>query len=446
MATERAGEHASAPTERRPIALDIAAAAIAIAYVAYRIALTVGPRIVVGSDSRDYLAVGRAPLWSSIVWFGSRPPLMALFIKAVGHSLGHIVWTQTLVSAIAWVVLAYAVRCTLRDHAVAFFGFVAVLLFGLSTNIVQWDFVIGTESLSVALAVLLIAALLWFVTAPSLRRAASVIAIAVFFLAIRDPNGLLLAFGAVCLALWWWQRREAAIAAVAIAMVVLGVMTAAGSSAGHRFDEPLRDILGYRLFTSADATAFFRSHGLPLSDREIARVRGQCWGPTPRTGCVVVHDPAVFRWLERNGTKVYAEYLARHPHSTLADPVTNTAWIVGNVTPIGAFERFGSPLTRGVERWLTPTRQLVLWPMTFLAAALLIWLWRRERASRASVALTGVLLVSLIPHMFVLWNGDAIEQMRHALTVAIILRIAILLTFLLTLDAVRCTRRTSTSP
>jgi hypothetical protein len=224
-------------------------------------------------------------------------------------------------------------------------------------------------------------------------------------------------------------------------MVVLGVVTAASSSAGHRFDEPLRDILGYRVFPSADATAFFRSHGLPLSDREIAAARGQCWGPTPRTGCVVIHDRAAFTWLEHHGTTVYAEYLAHHPRSTVVDPLTNTASVVGNVAPIAAFERFGSPLTRAVERWLTPTRQPLLWPMTFLAAALLVWLWRTGRGSRAVVGLTAVLLVSLIPHMLVLWNGGAIEQTRHALTAAIILRIAILLTLLLTVDALQCARR-----
>ncbi|HEY1739287.1 MAG TPA: hypothetical protein VGI86_11275 [Acidimicrobiia bacterium] len=445
MSTERAVEPAAAADRRHPSGLDLAAAALAVAYVAYRVALTVGTRIVVGSDSRDYLAAARAPMWSSIVWFGSRPPLMALFIKAAGHSLGHIVWTQTLVSAIAWVVVAYAVRSTLRDGAVAQIGFVVVLLFGLSTNVVQWDFVIGTESLSVALAVLLIAALLWFVASPIWPRAIAVIAVALLFSGIRDPNGLLLVFGAVCLALWWWRQRDAAIAAVAITMVVLGVITSVGSSAGHRFDEPLRDILGYRVFPSRDATAFFLSHGLPLTDAEIASARGQCWGPTPRTGCVVVHNRAAFTWLEHNGTKVYAEYLAHHPRSTLADPVTNTASVVGNVTPVAAFERFGSSLTRAVERWLTPTRQRVLWPMTFLAAALLVWLWRTRRAPRAVVALTAALLVSLIPHMFVLWNGGAIEQTRHALTATIILRIAILLALLLTVDALRCAPRAGPS-
>jgi hypothetical protein len=436
VSTQNTAEPAPTTTLRRTSGLDLAAAAVAIAYVAYRVALTVGTRIVVGSDSRDYLAAGRAPLWSSIVWFGSRPPLMALFIKTVGHSLGHIVWTQTVVSAIAWTVLAYAVRSTLRNRAVAFVGFIAVLLFGLSTNVVQWDFVIGTESLSVALAVLLIAALLWFAASPTRPRAIAVIAVAVFFSAIRDPNGLLLVFGAVCVALWWWRRRDATIGAVAIAMVVLGAITSLGSSAGHRFDEPLRDILGYRVFPSRDATAFFRSHGLPLTEAQIASARGQCWGPTPRAGCVVVHNRAAFTWLEHNGTEVYAEYLAHHARSTFADPVSNTAVVVGNVTPIAAFERFGSPLTRAVERWLTPTRQLVFWPLTFLAAALLVGLWRTRRERRAIVGLTAALLASLIPHMFVLWNGGAIEQTRHALTATIILRIAILLTFLLTLDTV----------
>ncbi len=79
---------------------DAVAYAACAGYLAYRVSIGVGQRIIVGSDSHDYLAAARVPFWSKTVWFGPRPPLEGLFIRLVGHDLGHIVWSQTVAGAV----------------------------------------------------------------------------------------------------------------------------------------------------------------------------------------------------------------------------------------------------------------------------------------------------------------------------------------------------------
>ncbi len=186
---------------------------------------------------------------------------------------------------------------------------------------------------------------------------------------------------------------------------------------------------------------------MPLTTAEIERIRGSCVAPEPLAGCTTFVEPAFYTWLADHGKSVYARYVVRHPGYALIDPLRHASGTVGDVAPISAYQHVGSSLSRFVERWLTPSRSFLLWPMLLLAGAALALVAlvarTRARAHRAAtVWLTAVVLLSLLPHVVITWDTDAMEQVRHALTATIVFRVAVLVSFVLLADAMCGARST----
>ena len=71
----------------------------------------------------------------------------------------------------------------------------------------------------------------------------------------------------------------------------------------------MAEILQVRVIGHASEEAWFVDHGMPADGRAVVR------RPTPPElrGLALLNDPAFRHWIETDGTRVYAEFLATHP-------------------------------------------------------------------------------------------------------------------------------------
>jgi hypothetical protein len=147
-------------------------------------------------------------------------------------------------------------------------------------------------------------------------------------------------------------------------------------------------------------------------------------------------------WLLDSGRGTYASFLATHPLEALASAWRNRDALM-------------SPPAYGQGRSAVPAAvQDVTYPPSFTAlmivflAVVAVAAFAGTRG-RASIIwwVPGVLLVLTVPHALFVWLASAREVERHALLVAVLARLGILILFLFAIDALFAIRReASASP
>jgi hypothetical protein len=338
---------------------------------------------------------------------------------------------QVLFSVVCWGLLAFFVSRLMRSRWLSVLAFGSVLFFSLSGMIAQWDFMVLSESISLSLLALFAAAWLWYLERPSGKRSLALLAVGFLFVFSREVNGyLVLALSAALLLVAWWKKRKWL---VPLASGLLAVFIAAQplAGAGERWVFPFLNVLTQRILPDAEKVNFFASRGMPVNPELLSLSGG--WANSQDFALYNSNALRDFQnWLYSYGKTDYYDYLLSHPVTWL-DPLTNAQRMLGDATVWQAPPAY----TPVLPAWL---EQLVFFPYTWLlilvAAALAGWLIAvvRRRSSPAWIVPLGMLAL-VYPHLWVVWNGDAMEIGRHAVGVSTQLRLSLLLLLLLTLDA-----------
>ena len=400
---------------------------------AVRVALAVGVTVFAGfvlrqalagppliwNDTRSYRSVAGEPLWSAAFWAGHRPPLVPLVMKAVGSSSGFVV-TQAVVSVLAWAVLAWTVGALVPEGWRRVVAVMVVLAFAAAEPVDLWNRSVLSESLAMSTLALLVAAVLWTARRVTWPRVACTAAAALAFAATRDAGiwtVLLLAAAIGAVAVGRLGRRGTGAVRVAVlAGVLAGVVlvTGWGSTASHRTEESVADVLYVRVFPYPDRVAWFAAHGMPQGRDVDALARAT---PAPRGGAKVIgigpSDPAfraLDRWMATRASGTYAEWLVTHPAYLVAEPL---------IRPERTFNSAG-----GDVAFYGPTRDpdtsplsALLWPgfgwvIALAGVAGLLAVWTRRWRLDVWRAAAGIAVVGGVA-MVVAWHGDGQEVTRH---------------------------------
>ena len=402
----------------------------------------VGTRVLRGPDTRDYVAASEAPLFSRTVWFGKRPPLYGLFIRTMGNNDAAIVWSQTVLSIVAWTFLGLVVASLIVSSWFRGCAFAAVLFVGLGLNVSMWDRVVSTENVSLSLLAVFVGTLLALVASPTRRSALALCAVMVPFAMVRDSNGLMLMLLFIGLVPWCVRRSPSRSSARIVAAGLLVVVTAGmtSSSVGNRFNEPLRNVVTMRLAHDTEARAFLERRGLRLDARIWNQIKGECVALTPVAGCLTLADPDFFAWVETDGRTAYEQWLLAHPINTLRDPIRHLHGVVTRKLIVDHYAQINSPISRFAEKTAPPKNPILLWGLFAASLAMMVGLAFRQPSIRRVAWTCGCLVVSVVPHIVLTWNSDGMEQERHALTAAILLRISIVVAVLIGVDRLLCSR------
>jgi hypothetical protein len=411
---------------------------VGVVFVAARVLPVVGSNISIGLDSLGYEAVAHHPLFSSDFVAGVWPVGYPLYLKLVDHNHTAAMVGQVVAGVAAWLFLA-VVAARRAQHTVIRVATVLVVLgIGASFGVMQWDLIIGSDSLSISLCVALLAALLWLSARWTRARVVLVVVLGIAAGLIRDSNGFFLGVLAVVLAIGVLarviSRRWLAIAAV---FLLVAIAVAATASVGDRSDLPMRNIITLRLLPSPERTKFLVEHGLPLSRREIARARGRCVSPTRSFGCATITNKRFYAWIHADARSVYARELLSFPATTLWEPARHLDWSLGTRVRVedaragDTFER--SAISHRLDRYVAVFNPTLLVVASVLLLAACTWLWVRGRRGPFLFAAALVLLAYV--HLWLVWTGDALEVTRHSVVAATQLRLGLWLGLLWVIDA-----------
>jgi hypothetical protein len=375
------------------------------------------------TDTPTYEQVSGASLLSADLWAGGRPFTVPFLWKVVSDDQARIVAQLTL-SIVAWLVLAAAVAVCLRHRLAAKAAFAVVLLFGTTTEIILWDPLLLSESVSLSLTALLIAAWLSFVRRPSWATVTAVLGVTLLWTFARDSHAYVVLFTSLLVLISLASRAfRPHKAALVVGSIVIFALSVASANEGLRWYQPMRDILLNRVAVDPEMHVYF--------ERRL--------GP---------------QWREADARRVYARYLATHPGYTLGDPFFGS-----QTTPFSTADNASAlldpdfriyndnaadralPLPAAVDDVVYVHGKRLVLALTLLVVVVAAFTAVRFGLPQPWLV-PAALLVSTIPHGLAVYHLSGLEVDRHALEVAVLLRLGALLLALFAVDAVLRARRT----
>lgn len=382
--------------------------AIAGAYVLARLALlgSMGP-VGAHADTESYRA--------GVSLLGDAPRTWPFPLALDVFGDRGVTVLQTVVSGVAFFVLACTLGGQMRDRRVGWGLGGLMLLLGLAPRVTTWDQMLLTESLAISLTALLIASLVQLDRLPW-WAVAGVFTLWVF---IRDGHlflGVLVVVG-VC----WWARKRRTVALPAVMVVVL--LWCGLAAQNDRYVEGFNvaaNIGGRIVYEDRGEVEWFFDRGMPPSDAfgvidsQLMRTR------------FLYDDEEFADWADHEGVGTYARYLVSHPmflasalryvftddpggQMGITESLTDHSW--------GQVDEFGYPFGPAIVWPASGT-----WTLVLLVLALIALLdGERRRALDRRWVLPGLLLASTPFHALMAWHATPYEIARHGVVMAFVL-------------------------
>lgn len=397
-------------------------------------------------DTKTYVGKASWRLWSWGKRFGplgristwvlnGRPLTVPLFYKLAGNSPHQNSRFQLFFSIACWTLLALAVVGRVEFPLLKPVAFLIVLLFSLSDEIIMWDKLLLSESISVSLLALFVAGWLWLTKNPSWLKILFTTAVAFFWVFSRDTNawvilivaGLLTVSGIINAT----HRRYLVLAA---AFAIIFVASETSNQWQGRWRQPFMNVIGRRILPDAEATAYLAQLGMPVTP-ELMRLSGHYAWDRNRA---FFKDPALedFRnWLNRHGKSSYVRFLLAHPSRTAQDPLRNAEVIIA--PKLDHYRAAGFyPIVSGALAELIYAKDWALFWLWTSGLIVGLSLTVALRTGNTILVVPLVLILLTYPHAVIIWHGDAAEVGRHALQVGVHFRLGLWLLIIYLLDIV----------
>jgi len=380
-----------------------------------------------------------------------------ILLKVAG-SYAHFGVLQAVVGAVAWCILALTMsRLVEASWRSVVLGW-AVLALATAPLVIQWDWSVLSESLSLSAEAMIFAAGIWLVRGFSWPRLAAMGLAVLAYVGIRDADIWDVAAVAVVLLIVGihatirgaalgpagvaqiirsrWNRTRRWLM-VGLALLLASSLAQAGAYVSHRNVVNVEQALYIRVFPFPDRVTWFAGHGMPEAGA-VDKLAAQTPPPPKDTAKVVGVDLSssawqpLQRWFDTRAESTYLLFLVTHPGYVLTAPFSSPPLTynnaLGNLSfydPVHSY-----PLSVG-ELIFAPNCVIVI-VMFFLAASLAFWrrVWGRHEWTFLLV-LGAVGLIS----MLLSWHGDGEEVTRHMVEGDVATRLGIMLMFLYSIFA-----------
>ena len=389
-------------------------------------------------DSIDYIFPAETYSWNKLgLWTHTKPWGAAVLYKTVGSSPVTIDAAQTVLSALAWLALAWVFSKVIHRPWLRVTAFGLILGFSLAPSVQMWNHIIQSESLSISLMVFIIAVWSSLLQRWRWEKLFALVFLFGWWIGTRETNvylGLMTAGILVLVGLFY--KRQRFYWALSVLLIFFGYINMQISEVPTipRWLYPLTNTILHRILPDEEFLSFFETKGMPVPP-ELMALSG---GFANTENFAVFNNSAlddVERWLYKRGKEVYVRFLIRHPVYTLTDP-----WIhVDEILQPKGLPSYAPEQYKPVLGWLFGTLLYPnsTWLVLFLALATVATtlIAKPWQDSSAFWLLLGI-LVLFFPHFYLVWHGDAAEVGRHAIQVSVQLRLTLWLLFLLALDTI----------
>lgn len=409
--------------------------ALFLLYVAVRIInlqAVQEPRVF--PDTRVYTNIATQSYRDLSFWVGGRPWTVPLVYKLLRKDFPSIARVQLGLSIVCWMLLAVAVARAVKSPGLKPLALGIVLLFSLSTEVILWDAVVLSDSISISLMALLIAGGLWLLEGWNGFKVAALAAVAFGWAFARDTNAwiLLMIAGALFIAAAA-RLIQARYLVLAGAFAVIFIMNDLSANYAKRWHIAFMNVVGMRILPSPERTAYFAERGMPVTPVLLERRDKKAWDD----GWAFTKDPALqsFRdWMYAHGKSTYIRFLLSHPAFTIQEPLRHLEQLLSS-----EMRRYGpndfSPILEGALAEVIYPKQWALFWIWATAATVGLALGLRVWTLNPAFVVALALIIVTYPHAALQWHGDPNEIGRHGLQAAIHLRLGIWLLLIFAADA-----------
>ncbi len=404
------------------------------------------------NDTYSYVFTSSYPLSDIHFWAGMRSFTLPLFYKLIGYTssnyfdqiaMNQVGRVQILFSELSWVILALSISLAIKDKFTKVIGFAIILLLGASLDITIWDKSMLSESIStsllvVFLATIIIAGIVWDkkhyipVWEQSLLVGAILI-VGILYSFARDPNAYFVLFisGLMLFGIIFPPIRKHSLfcsyLAVMIGLLTIFFVQNISVNVSKRFESPLIVNVMERIVPSQENLNYFIQHGMPFNDK-LASMSLEEFHSLGYHGIIESPpiDPAILpfvEWIDKHGKLVTLQFLLSRPVFLFITPLKDFWYIVN-----GDYSQYSwavySPTARPALLTALFFPRTNWWP--YLSAILLlinvIAIWKS--ANQKSIwYLSVTLFLSTYPMAVLVWQTVPIELGRHALQIALLLRL-----------------------
>ena len=405
-------------------------------YVIARVASTLSalhaPREL--ADTAIYVRISTQPILNSNFLQVNRPFVFPLLLKIVGQDFERAAMVQLALTILAWGFLACMTARSFRPAWLSFFSFVVILALSLVRHLAGWDFVMMTESLSLSTFALLIAMGIWLLHGWRIYKVVLLCLTAFLFAFTRDTNAyLLLMFAALLLigVLFRWVGLNVLVIAGVFGLIFVINNLSADTSARWIF--PLVNVVGKRILPYGAAIQEFESCGMPVTPQLLKLADSFANGEDR----AFFNDPSLeaFRlWVAVHGKSCYVQWLLMNPVKSSGEAFAEFDQLIF-FDNVGSYfsRRYSDLLPSRIERILYPV-YYVTWLWAGLTIAALVAIFQRAWQHNTLWAVFIMLCLTIFPHLFITWHGDAMATNRHAVSVGMQLAVSTWLFVFLSLE------------
>jgi len=411
------------------------------------------------NDTRSYILIAQKPINSLEFWAGERSFTLPLLYKINHLDLNNFYLTpnlkqmadvQTWISIISWAILGLALAANMRRKWLGPLAFGLVLFFSLSLDISLWDALMLSESISFSMFALLVAAWMFLELLPGrwLRHPAGYIylvllcLIAILYSFARDSNIYFLAISAGFFALMLIIKRtrpETRRYYLIYVIFIAALFFAQNVSfqRGDRWVPHVYDNLARRIVADPQGLAYFKAAGMPVNEKLLNTPNLATYEYTD----VFMKDPemqSLRDWVSAKGQSTYLRYIITHPAVSISAPIQNFGKILNGGNLEYRYPKYPyqpvPPLLAGFDGKMYPRQW---WEILIILSLVLVggWLYLTNPESVHPAWLTVLLLVlSIIPLVFIYWNGNPLEIERHAIQLGVQYRLAGWMALILLVD------------
>lgn len=386
------------------------------------------------ADTVSYLRISKEPILAEKFLADGRPFVFPLLLKITQQDVNLTSLLQLGFSILAWGFLASIVSASMRTSWLQLFSFVVLLALSVVRHLASWDYVIMTESLSISWFVIFLAVGIWLSQGWRTDKVISLCVVGFFFAFTRDTNAYLLLMLAglfILTTLLRWTKPSSLI--LSVVFIFIFYLSNLSSDIGTRWMFPLNNSIGQRVLTDQQTLDYFKSCGMPVTPELLAQA-GEYANGNDRA---FYTDPALeeYRvWLGEDGKSCYMKWL-------LSNPVRSVKEAISQFGTLMSFESLPKFYSRRYDPIIPYSLELLIYPVNFI---LPLWimltifaLFAVAKQAWKNNPLWGIyilLTLLILPHLFIVWHGDAMSPERHALSVGLQLALSLWLFIFLALD------------
>lgn len=389
-------------------------------------------------DSIDYLFPASFAWNNPVLWTHTKPWGTAVLYKLTGNSPITIDVVQTILSALAWLMLAWTFSTVMRSARLRIATFAFILCFSLAPSVQMWNHILQSESLSISLIVFILAVWISLLRRWHSGKLVALILLFVWWIGTRDTNIYLsLLIAAILFLAGSIFRTHRYYWAVSVLLVLLSLvnMQIAEMPTLPRWLYPLTNTVLYRILPNEEFLKYFESNEMPVSTELLALSGGLAYSDN----FAVFNSPAlndVEKWLFKYGKQVYVRFLLDHPFYTLLSPWQSIDDLLGTDKLTGYAPDHYNPILGWWFGSLYPSSLGLMGLLSLIVIASSLWTKPWHEQQRTFLLMTGFLTL-FFPHFYLVWHGDADEVARHAIQASLQLRLSLWLLLFLSLDSFR---------